>query len=82
VSLFSRLLDEDDLREGGSGIVSRSAGKFHAFRSPQAIASTDKVKADQIKKARRRAEKRAETRLYLRQVALGEARRPLQSLGG
>lgn len=83
MSLFARLLGEDELQE--VGILSRSAGAFLPFQVPLSDVGSnvdpDKGKADQIKKAHRRAAKRAETRLYLRQVALGEARRPLRCLG-
>lgn len=81
MSLYDRL-NEDALHEYGAGIGSRIAGARHPHRIPLSNVSINKVKTpDQIKKAKRRAEKRAETRDYLRQVALGEGRRPLVVLG-
>jgi hypothetical protein len=80
VSLFERL-NEDSLHEYG-GIGGRTAGARHPFRIPRANVSANKVKTpDQIANAKRRQAKRADTRAYLRQVALGEGRRPLIVLG-
>lgn len=78
VSLFDRLEEYG----GGGAIGSRVAGARHPFRIPLSNVSSNKVKTTaQIENAKRRAAKRAETRAYLRQVALGEARKPLQTLG-
>lgn len=63
------------------GIGGRVAGARHPFKIPQPQVRTRKdMTPEMVEKAKRRIETRAKTREYMRQVALGEARRKLSTL--